>query len=381
MRPLEGLRVVELARILAGPWAGQLLSDLGADVIKVESPEGDDTRQWGPPFLERGGERSAAYFHACNRGKRSIALDLRNDDDLQVALGLIADADVVVENFKVGGLRRFGLDYETLHARFPRLVYCSITGFGQTGPYAHRAGYDFIIQGMSGLMSVTGEPDGPPQKVGVAVVDIFTGVYAAVGILAALRQRDVTGTGTQVDMSLFDVATAVTANQAMNYLATGTAPSRMGNAHPNLMPYQAFPCSDGWIIIAVGNDGQFRRFVDLLGAPALAEDPAFATNPERVRNRTTLEPKLSALTAGWEKAGLLATCEAAGVPAGPISDMAEVFADPQVVARRMVAAVDGVPAVRSPIILAGADLSPDRPSPRLDEHGAEIRLDLSRKAP
>jgi crotonobetainyl-CoA:carnitine CoA-transferase CaiB-like acyl-CoA transferase len=381
MRPLEGLRVVELARILAGPWAGQLLSDLGADVIKVESPEGDDTRQWGPPFLERGGERSAAYFHACNRGKRSIALDLRNDDDLQVALGLIADADVVVENFKVGGLRRFGLDYETLHARFPRLVYCSITGFGQTGPYAHRAGYDFIIQGMSGLMSVTGEPDGPPQKVGVAVVDIFTGVYAAVGILAALRQRDVTGTGTQVDMSLFDVATAVTANQAMNYLATGTAPSRMGNAHPNLMPYQAFPCSDGWIIIAVGNDGQFRRFVDLLGAPALAEDPAFATNPERVRNRTTLEPKLSALTAGWEKAGLLAACEAAGVPAGPISDMAEVFADPQVVARRMVAAVDGVPAVRSPIILAGADLSPDRPSPRLDEHGAEIRLDLSRKAP
>ncbi len=381
MRPLEGLRVVELARILAGPWAGQLLSDLGADVIKVESPEGDDTRQWGPPFLERGGERSAAYFHACNRGKRSIALDLRNDDDLQVALGLIAEADVVVENFKVGGLRRFGLDYETLHARFPRLVYCSITGFGQTGPYAHRAGYDFIIQGMSGLMSVTGEPDGPPQKVGVAVVDIFTGVYAAVGILAALRQRDVTGTGTQVDMSLFDVATAVTANQAMNYLATGTAPSRMGNAHPNLMPYQAFPCSDGWIIIAVGNDGQFRRFVDLLGAPALAEDPAFATNPERVRNRTTLEPKLSALTAGWEKAGLLAACEAAGVPAGPISDMAEVFADPQVVARRMVAAVDGVPAVRSPIILAGADLSPDRPSPRLDEHGAEIRLDLSRKAP
>jgi crotonobetainyl-CoA:carnitine CoA-transferase CaiB-like acyl-CoA transferase len=381
MRPLEGLRVVELARILAGPWAGQLLSDLGADVIKVESPEGDDTRQWGPPFLERGGERSAAYFHACNRGKRSIALDLRNDDDLQVALGLIADADVVVENFKVGGLRRFGLDYETLHARFPRLVYCSITGFGQTGPYAHRAGYDFIIQGMSGLMSVTGEPDGPPQKVGVAVVDIFTGVYAAVGILAALRQRDVTGTGTQVDMSLFDVATAVTANQAMNYLATGTAPSRMGNAHPNLMPYQAFPCSDGWIIVAVGNDGQFRRFVDLLGAPALAEDPAFATNPERVRNRTTLEPKLSALTAGWEKAGLLAACEAAGVPAGPISDMAEVFADPQVVARRMVAAVDGVPAVRSPIILAGADLSPDRPSPRLDEHGAEIRLDLSRKAP
>jgi crotonobetainyl-CoA:carnitine CoA-transferase CaiB-like acyl-CoA transferase len=381
MRPLEGLKVVELARILAGPWAGQLLSDLGADVIKVESPEGDDTRQWGPPFLERGGERSAAYFHACNRGKRSIALDLRNDDDLQVVLGLIAEADVVVENFKVGGLRKFGLDCETLHARFPRLVYCSITGFGQTGPYAHRAGYDFIIQGMSGLMSITGEPDGPPQKVGVAVVDIFTGVYAAVGILAALRQREVTGIGTQVDMSLFDVATAITANQAMNYLVTGVSPNRMGNAHPNLMPYQAFPCSDGWIIIAVGNDGQFRRFATLLGVPELADNPAFATNPERVRNRVTLEPKLSALTAGWEKARLLAACEAAGVPAGPINDMAEVFADPQIVARGMVSTVDGMPAVRSPITLTGVDLAPDRPSPRHDENGAEIRHELRKKAP
>jgi crotonobetainyl-CoA:carnitine CoA-transferase CaiB-like acyl-CoA transferase len=381
MRPLEGLKIVEFARILAGPWAGQLLCDLGAEVIKVESPEGDDTRQWGPPFVERGGERSAAYFHACNRGKRSIALDLRDDNDREVALGLIAEADVVVENFKVGGLRKFGLDYETLHARFPRLVYCSITGFGQTGPYARRAGYDFIIQGMSGLMSITGEPDGPPQKVGVAVVDIFTGVYAAVGILAALRQRDVTGIGMQLDMSLFDVATAVTANQAMNYLTTGTAPSRMGNAHPNLMPYQAFPCSDGWIIIAVGNDGQFRRLAELLGALDLAADPAFATNPERVRNRASLEPQLSALTAGWEKARLLAACEAAGVPAGPINDMAEVFADPHVVARGMVSTVDGVPAVRSPITLSGTDLVPDRPSPRHDEHGVEIRHGLREKAP
>jgi crotonobetainyl-CoA:carnitine CoA-transferase CaiB-like acyl-CoA transferase len=381
MRPLEGLKIVEFARILAGPWAGQLLCDLGAEVIKVESPEGDDTRQWGPPFVERGGERSAAYFHACNRGKRSIALDLRDDNDREVALGLIAEADVVVENFKVGGLRKFGLDYETLQARFPRLVYCSITGFGQTGPYARRAGYDFIIQGMSGLMSITGEPDGPPQKVGVAVVDIFTGVYAAVGILAALRQRDVTGIGTQLDMSLFDVATAVTANQAMNYLTTGTAPSRMGNAHPNLMPYQAFPCSDGWIIIAVGNDGQFRRLAELLGALDLAADPAFATNPERVRNRASLEPQLSALTAGWEKARLLAACEAAGVPAGPINDMAEVFADPHVVARGMVSTVDGVPAVRSPITLSGTDLVPDRPSPRHDEHGVEIRHGLREKAP
>lgn len=381
MRPLEGLRVIELARILAGPWAGQLLSDLGAEVIKVESREGDDTRQWGPPFLDRDGERSAAYFHACNRGKRSIALDLRDEEDRKVALDLIATADVVVENFKVGGLRKYGLDFETLHARFPRLVYCSITGFGQTGPYAHRAGYDFIIQGMSGLMSITGEPDGPPQKVGVAVVDVFTGVYAAVGILAALRQRDATGVGMQVDMSLFDVGTAITANQAMNYLATGVSPSRMGNAHPNLMPYQAFPCSDGWIIIAVGNDGQFRRFATLLGAPDLADDPAYATNPGRVRNRALLEPKLSALTAGWDKAHLLAACEDAGVPAGPINDMAEVFADPQILARGMVTTVAGLPAVRSPITITGADLSADRPSPRLDEHGAEIRHEFSGKAP
>lgn len=379
MKPLEGLRVVELARILAGPWAGQLLCDLGAEVTKIESPEGDDTRQWGPPFVERAGDTSAAYFHACNRGKRSIALDLRDTRDLEVALEIIADADVVIENFKVGGLRKFGLDFESLRKLFPRLVYCSITGFGQTGPYAHRAGYDFIVQGMSGLMSITGEPDGPPQKVGVAVTDIFTGVYAATAILAALRQRDVTGRGQQIDMSLLDVATAITANQAMNYLTTGTAPNRMGNAHPNLMPYQAFACRDGWIIIAVGNDGQFRRFANLLGAPELAEAPDFATNPARVRNRTTLEPRLSALTAEWEKSALLAACEDQGVPAGPINDMTEVFADPQIVARGLVASVDGVPALRTPIRMSDADLRPDRPSPLLDEHGAGIRHEISRK--
>jgi crotonobetainyl-CoA:carnitine CoA-transferase CaiB-like acyl-CoA transferase len=379
MKPLEGLKIVELARILAGPWAGQLLCDLGADVTKIESPEGDDTRQWGPPFVERDGDTSAAYFHACNRGKRSVALDLRDARDLDLALKIITDADVVIENFKVGGLRKFGLDYDSLHERFPRLVYCSITGFGQTGPYAHRAGYDFIVQGMSGLMSITGEPGGPPQKVGVAVTDIFTGVYAAAAILAALRQRDVTGRGQQIDMSLLDVATAITANQAMNYLTTGAAPKRMGNAHPNLMPYQAFPCRDGWIIIAVGNDGQFRRFAALLGEPGLADDSDFATNPARVRNRATLEPRLSALTAGWEKSALLAACEDHGVPAGPINDLSEVFADPQIAARDMVASVDGVPAVRTPIRMSDADLEPDLPSPRLDEHGARIRDDFSRK--
>jgi len=380
MRPLDGLKIVELARILAGPWAGQLLCDLGADVIKIESPEGDDTRQWGPPFVDREGDRSAAYFHACNRGKRSIALDLRDAGDLDVALALIAEADVVIENFKVGGLKKFGLDFESLHARFPGVVYCSITGFGQTGPYASRAGYDFIVQGMSGLMSITGEPDGPPEKVGVAVTDIFTGVYAATAILAALRQRDATGVGQHIDMSLLDVATAITANQAMNYLTTGTAPRRMGNAHPNLMPYQAFPCSDGWIIVAVGNDGQFRRFAALLGVPELAETPDFATNPERVRNRENLEPRLSALTKDWSKDQLLQACEGLGVPAGPINDMAEVFADPQVVARGMAATVDGVPAVRTPILMSAANLAAERPAPRLDEHGATIREELSRKA-
>jgi crotonobetainyl-CoA:carnitine CoA-transferase CaiB-like acyl-CoA transferase len=380
MKPLDGLKVVELARILAGPWAGQLLCDLGADVIKIESPEGDDTRQWGPPFVEREGDTSAAYFHACNRGKRSIALDLRDAGDLEVALALIAEADVVIENFKVGGLRKFGLDFDCLHARFPGLVYCSITGFGQTGPYAHRAGYDFIVQGMSGLMSITGEPDGPPEKVGVAVTDIFTGVYAATAILAALRQRDMTGVGQHIDLSLLDVATAITANQAMNYLTTGTPPGRMGNAHPNLMPYQAFPCSDGWIIIAVGNDGQFRRFATLLGVPDLATMPDYATNPARVRNRADLEPRLSALTRGWAKDDLLLACEDQGVPAGPINDMAEVFADPQIVARGMASTVDGVPAVRTPIVLSGADLAADRPAPRLDEHGAAIRDEISRKA-
>ena len=376
MSPLSGLKVVELARILAGPWAGQMLADLGADVIKVESPEGDDTRQWGPPFVEREGDRSAAYFHSCNRGKRSISVDFRTPEGQQTIRDLVADADILIENFKVGGLRKYGLDYASLSEINPGLIYCSITGFGQDGPYAHRAGYDYIIQGMSGLMSITGDPDGQPQKVGVAVTDIFTGVYSAVAILAALQQRAITGEGQHIDMSLLDVATAITANQAMNYLTTGVAPQRIGNAHPNLVPYQVFECTDGWIIIATGNDSQYRRLCRLLGLDGLAEAPEFLTNSDRIANRDSLAIQLTAETRMRSKADLLAACEAEGVPAGPINDMAEVFADPQVVHRGLQASIDGIPTVRAPFRFSGAELAMDRPSPRLDEHGEEIRNSL-----
>ncbi len=366
--PLDGIRVVELARILAGPWAGQTLADLGADVIKVEAPEGDDTRRWGPPFLERDGERSAAYFHATNRGKRSVVADFTTPEGQALVRRLVADADVVIENFKVGGLAKYGLDWPSLQAVNPRLIYCSITGFGQTGPYAHRAGYDFIIQGMAGLMSVTGPEGGQPQKVGVAVTDVFTGVYAATAILAALVQRGRTGVGQHIDMALMDVATGIMANQAMNYLATGVAPRQMGNAHPNLAPYAVFDCADGWIILAVGNDGQFARLCALLGLEALGAAPDYATNADRVMNRAGLTAALTAATKGWSKAALLAACEGAGVPAGPINDLAEVFADPQVQARAMQIAPQGMPGVRSPFRFSAADLSLDRPAPRLGEH-------------
>ncbi|SLN42574.1 CaiB/BaiF CoA transferase family protein [Roseisalinus antarcticus] len=364
-RPLEGLRVVELARVLAGPWAGQMLADLGATVIKIEAPAGDDTRAWGPPFVDRDG--SAAYFHGTNRGKRSLVADLKDAGDLARVKRLIGGADVLIENFKVGGLRAYGLDAATLRAADPRLIVCSITGFGQDGPYAARAGYDFIIQGMSGLMSVTGEPDGQPQKVGVAVTDIFTGCYAATAILAAVHRRQATGTGDHIDLALFDTAVAVTANQAMNYLASGTAPHRMGNAHPNIVPYQVFDCADGHVILAVGNDGQFRRLCGLLGLEALATDPAYATNPARLAYREDLVASLTAATRLRTKADLLAACEAQGVPAGPINDMDEVFCDPQVVARGLRIAPEGVPGVRSPIRFAEAEVGGDRPSPALGE--------------
>ncbi|MHA6344451.1 CaiB/BaiF CoA transferase family protein [Roseivivax sp. CAU 1761] len=356
--PLEGLRVVELARILA---------DLGAEVIKVEAPEGDDTRRWGPPFIDREGDRSAAYFHSCNRGKRSITADLRKPEDRARVIELVREADILIENFKVGGLAKYGLDYASLAEVNPRLVYCSITGFGQDGPYAHRAGYDYIIQGMSGLMSITGDPDGQPQRAGVAITDIFTGLYAVSGILAAIHQRDRTGRGQHVDMALFDVGVAVTANQAMNYLATGTPPTRTGNYHPNLMPYQVFDCSDGYIIIATGNDAQYRRLCGLLGLPGLAEAPDYASNADRIARRAELTAALNAATRRFDKAALLAACEAEGVPAGPINDMSEVMADPQIAARGLRIAPDGVPGLRAPFRFSDAELVTRRASPRLGE--------------
>ena len=282
---LAGVRVLELARVLAGPTTGQTLADLGADVIKVESPEGDETRAWGPPFIETEGELSAAYFHSCNRGKRSIVADFTTERGREIVRRLAARSDVLIENFKVGGLQKFGLDYESLKALNPRLIYCSVTGFGQTGPYAKRAGYDFLIQGMSGIMSITGEPDGSPQKAGVAISDLFTGLYGVIAIEAALIARERTGAGKHIDLALFDSMITMLANQAMNYLASGRSPKRMGNAHVNLAPYQTLPVADGWLIVAVGNDGQFARLCGVLGFEAMARDPRFATNPARVTNR------------------------------------------------------------------------------------------------
>ncbi len=289
MSPLAGLKVVELARILAGPWAGQVLADLGAEVVKVESPEGDDTRRWGPPFVDNAdGSRDAAYFHATNRGKASVVADFNMAEDLARVKALIAGADVVIENFKVGGLAKFGLDYASLAAANPRLVYCSITGFGQDGPRAQEAGYDFIVQGMSGIMDLTGFPDGPPTKIGVAYADIMTGLYAVIAIQAALRQREATGRGQMIDMALLDVMVGTLANQAMNYLVSGQVPTRMGNAHPNIVPYEAFPCADGWLIIAVGTDRQFARLAALLDLDARAE---WSTNAGRVADRAALSPR------------------------------------------------------------------------------------------
>jgi crotonobetainyl-CoA:carnitine CoA-transferase CaiB-like acyl-CoA transferase len=373
--PLAGVRVLELARILAGPWAGQTLADLGAEVIKVEAPGGDDTRRWGPPFVAREGDRSAAYFHACNRGKKSVTADFRTEAGRARVLDLARGADVLIENFKLGGLAQHGLDHDSLRAVNPGLVYCSITGFGQTGPYAHRAGYDYIIQGMSGIMSVTGAPEGQPQKVGVAVTDILTGLYAVNAILAALHQRDRTGEGQHIDLSLLDVATAFMANQAMNYLTTGTAPQRIGNAHQNLAPYQVFDCADGWAIIATGNDTQYRRLCGILGLEDMAGDPDYATNADRITHRDEMTRRLTEATLRWSRADLLAACEAEGVPAGPINDLAEVFADPQVVARGTRIELDGVPGVRPPFRFSGADLALARPAPKLgeDDDGAGWR--------
>lgn len=362
-KPLAGLKVVELARILAGPWAGQLLADLGAEVVKVERPgAGDDTRGWGPPFAADG---SAAYFHSCNRGKSSVAIDLETPEGQAAVRDLVRDADVLIENFKVGGLAKYGLDYNGLSAINPRLIYCSITGFGQNGPYANRAGYDFMVQGMGGIMDLTGDPDGEPQKIGVAFADIFTGVYASNAILAALRGRDATGRGCHIDMALLDVQVAVLANQAMNYLIGGEAPHRMGNAHPNIAPYQTFAVADGHVIVAVGNDGQYRRLCVLLGHADLGTDSRFATNADRVRNRAALNDALAPLIALHRRDDFLAALAAAGIPGGPINDVAQVFADPQVIARGLQIAPGGVPGVASPIVIDGKRQISSRPSPGL----------------
>ena len=364
--PLKGLRVIELARILAGPWAGQTLADLGAEVIKIESKTGDDTRTWGPPFINTGEETNAAYYHSCNRGKQSVSLDFKDKNDLLKLKNLIASADILIENFKVGGLDKYGLDYKTLHNNYPSLIYCSITGFGQTGPYAKRAGYDFLMQGMSGLMSITGEPDSQPQKVGVAVTDIFTGLYAVVAIQAALRSRDTTGLGQHIDLSLLDVATATTANQAMNYLTTGTPPNRRGNNHPNIVPYCAVSTSDGYIILAVGNDEQFKNFNKIFNVEWYKNDK-FKTNPTRLENRDELLNLIEEKTINFSSNDLLIECEKYGVPAGPINTLEDVFNDPQILHRGMKIDLDGVPSVKNPIIFSDMEMSYDGPSPNLGD--------------
>jgi crotonobetainyl-CoA:carnitine CoA-transferase CaiB-like acyl-CoA transferase len=384
--PLAGLRVLELARILAGPWAGQILADLGADVIKVERKgTGDDTRAWGPPFVAAadGKHLDAAYFHATNRGKRSIELDFDDEDGRRIVRKLAARSDVLIENFKAGGLAKFGLDYDSLAKDNPRLIYCSVTGFGQTGPYAARAGYDLMAQGIGGFMDLTGTPDGEPTRAGVPVSDIFTGVYSVVGILAALARRENSGRGGYVDAALVDATVGVLANQALNYLVSGEIPKRIGNAHPNIVPYQVFPVADGHIIIATGNDGQFIKLCGVLGKPGLSEDPAYKDNTARLAHRSELIAELCSLTRQMHRDDLLAKLEAVGVPAGPINNLEQVFSDPQVIHRGMrlelpsEAARDGrIPGVRTPITLDGAPMASQRPAPRLGEHTAEILREI-----
>ena len=386
---LSHIRVLDLSRILAGPWAGQILADLGADVIKVERPgPGDDTRGWGPPWIkdDQGQDTSVAAYYLCaNRNKRSITVDITQPEGQDIVRRLAAQSDVVLENFKLGGLKQYGLDYDSLKAVNPRLVYCSITGFGQDGPYAPRAGYDFLIQGLGGLMSITGRPDGEPgagpMKVGVALTDILTGLYATNAVLAALAWREQSGEGQYIDMALLDVQVACLANQAMNYLATGSSPSRMGNAHPSIVPYQDFPTADGHMILAIGNDGQFARFCEVAGRPELAADARFATNRARVESRAELIPLLNEITATRTTAEWIGQLEARAVPCGPINGLAEVFADPQVQARGLAVTMPHpeageVPLVASPIRLSKTPVEYRRAPPLVGEHTDEILADL-----
>ncbi|RUW23963.1 CoA transferase [Mesorhizobium sp. M4B.F.Ca.ET.215.01.1.1] len=386
--PLKGIRVIELARILAGPWAGQLLADLGADVIKVESPDGgDDTRKWGPPFvMSHDGENlSAAYYHSCNRGKRSIAIDFSKPEGADTLRRLVANADVLIENFKLGGLKKYGLDYESLKTINPRLVYCSITGFGQDGPYAPRAGYDFIIQAMAGMMSITGEAGREPQKAGVAISDLFTGLYSVIAIQAALRHGEKTGEGQHIDMALFDSQISALGNQNLNYLVSGKSPVQMGNAHMNIAPYEVLPVKDGHIILAVGNDGQFQKFCAAVGLDDLPSNPDFATNPARVANRARLRERIIEALKALDRDPLLTKLEAASVPASPINTIGQMFDDPQTIARGMRLDLDDghgnrLPSVRAPMVMSGTPLVYERPSPRLGEHTEEILAELERSA-
>ena len=378
---LSHIRVLDLSRVLAGPWCGQILGDLGAEVIKVERPgTGDDTRHWGPPYIkdaEGNDSREAAYFQSANRNKQSLTLDFTQPEGQRLVRELVAQCDVLLENFKVGGLAAYGLDYESLKAINPRLIYCSITGFGQTGPYAKRAGYDFMIQGLGGLMSLTGRPEGEegagPVKVGVALTDILTGLYATVGVLAALNQREQSGVGQHIDVALLDVQVACLANQAMNYLATGVSPKRLGNAHPNIVPYQDFPSADGNFILAVGNDGQFRKFCEVAGIAGLADDPRYATNKARVANRAELIPQLRQATVFKTTAQWVELLEQAGVPCGPINDLQQVFADPQVLARGLRLDLPNglgsdTPQVASPLRLSATPVAYRSAPPLLGEH-------------
>ena len=370
--PLAGLTVIELARVLAGPWLGQTLADLGAEVIKVEAPQGDETRQWGPPFITRNGEKNAAYFYCCNRGKRSLVADLKTESGRHTVQTLAAKADILVENFRVGGTARYGLDYPTLARRNPRLIYCAISGFGQDGPDASLPGYDFLVQAAGGLMSVTGAPEQSGQKAGVAFADIFTALYGVIAIQAALTARARSGHGQYIDVSLLDSMVGVMANQAMNYLATGIPPQRLGNMHPNIAPYQSLPLADGEIIIAVGNNHQFAALCRVLGQSELAEDARFCDNAARVQNRTALTDVLKNALSEWTRETFLATARENGIPASAVNNMAEVFAHPQVKHRGMKIDIEGFAGVRTPMLLSGQPSVATRPPPALGEHTAEI---------
>jgi crotonobetainyl-CoA:carnitine CoA-transferase CaiB-like acyl-CoA transferase len=377
---LSHIRVLDLSRILAGPWAGQMLADFGAEVIKIERPgKGDDTRQWGPPFMQGSDAETseAAYFHSANRGKQSVAVDMACPEGQAIIRELVKVSDVLLENYKVDGLKQYGLDYDSLKALNPRLIFCSITGFGQDGPDAHRAGYDFMIQGMGGLMSVTGEPDGMPMKVGVALVDVMTGLYAANAVQAALLHREETGEGQYIDLALLDVQVATLANQAMNFLASGVSPDRLGNAHPNIVPYQAFPTADGHIILAVGNDQQFTRFCEVLGRPEFAIDPAFSSNQKRVENRNDLIPFLLPLMKQNTTEVWLAKLADVGVPCGPINTIAQVFDEPQIKHREMKISLQhrdagNVPSVANPVKFSKTPITYRQAPPVLGEHSEQV---------